>query len=183
LNSLRLSRANVPFGTLTMGDARALPFASGTFDIVFCHYLLLWVTTPVAALQEMKRVVRPSGSVLALAEPDYSRRLDRPRELEILGGLQTESLRQQGANPAMGGQLRLAFEQAGLTIVGEGRMKSSDTAWTEDERESERAILESDLQRLTKKPELARLKRIDDAAWASGTRVLEVPTYYAWGRA
>lgn len=182
-NSLRVCRANAPFASLTRGDALELPFVAGTFDIAFCHYLLLWVSTPIAALREMKRVTRRGGSVMAFAEPDYSGRLDRPRKLEVLGRLQTDSLRRQGANPAMGGQLRRAFEEAGLMVVEAGRIKGAGMVWTQDERESEWAILESDLQKGAGTAELARLKQVDEAAWTSGTRVLDIPTYYAWGHA
>ena len=40
---------------------------------------------PLQALDEMKRVTRPGGHVLILAEPDYTHRIDFPDELEYLG--------------------------------------------------------------------------------------------------
>ena len=81
------------------GDAQALPYSAQLFDVVYCHYLLLWVHDPMAVLAEMRRVTRPGGVVLALAEPDYGARIDYPPELEPLGVWQREALRRQGAAP------------------------------------------------------------------------------------
>jgi SAM-dependent methyltransferase len=51
----RLSEAshNAPKANLACADALALPYASGIFDITFCHFLLLWVGDPFLALREM----------------------------------------------------------------------------------------------------------------------------------
>ena len=51
-------QTHVPDALLTCGDALSLPYKDGSFDITYCHYLLLWVKDPVKALHEMKRVTR-----------------------------------------------------------------------------------------------------------------------------
>jgi hypothetical protein len=43
------------------------------------------------------------------------------------------------------------------------------------------AVIEADLAGTVPGAALKRLKKIDRAAWADGTRVLYVPTHYAWG--
>jgi SAM-dependent methyltransferase len=53
---------------LVLGDARDLPFASGTFDAVFAAGLLPHLPNPEAGLRELARVVRPDGQ-LALFHP------------------------------------------------------------------------------------------------------------------
>ena len=53
-------------------DASHLPYEDGSFDMVYCSFLLLWVKDPLEVLKEMKRVSR--GSVVCLAEPDYGGR-------------------------------------------------------------------------------------------------------------
>lgn len=45
-----------------------LPFDDGSFDAVICCLTLCSVTDPVAALQEMKRLVRPSGGTFGYIE-------------------------------------------------------------------------------------------------------------------
>lgn len=51
-------------------DANALPYADGTFDVVFCHQVLQHVKDPVGILKEMRRVAKPGG-VVAAREADY----------------------------------------------------------------------------------------------------------------
>lgn len=51
-------------------DANALPYADGSFDVVFCHQVLQHVKDPVGILKEMRRVAKPGG-VVAAREADY----------------------------------------------------------------------------------------------------------------
>jgi ubiquinone/menaquinone biosynthesis C-methylase UbiE len=48
------------------GDASAIPFEDEAFDIVFCNFGLMFFPDRVAALKEMRRVLKPDGR-LALA--------------------------------------------------------------------------------------------------------------------
>ncbi len=91
---------------LAQADGHLLPFADGLFDIVYCHYLLLWVTNPLRVLAEMKRVTRPGGAVIALAEPDHAARIDFPPPLDELGRLQTAALASQGAEVSIGRRVK-----------------------------------------------------------------------------
>jgi demethylmenaquinone methyltransferase/2-methoxy-6-polyprenyl-1,4-benzoquinol methylase len=54
---------NVGFAQL---DAEALPFADGSFDLVTIAFGLRNVTDKLAALREMRRVLRPGGQVRVL---------------------------------------------------------------------------------------------------------------------
>ncbi|MET0282430.1 MAG: malonyl-ACP O-methyltransferase BioC [Steroidobacteraceae bacterium] len=45
-------------------DARALPFADASFDLVFSSLMLQWLVPPDAALAQMRRVLRPGGLLL-----------------------------------------------------------------------------------------------------------------------
>jgi SAM-dependent methyltransferase len=181
---VRLSEARryAPQARLVCADALKLPYASGVFDITFCHFLLLWIGNPLLALREMKRVTRPGGSILALAEPDYAARVDKPDELAVLGLWQAEALRRQGADPAAGSRLPELFRQAGIRLVETGSLQTAGThPPTPGERELEWAVLEADLAGLLPVEEIQRLKRLDEAAWESGERVLHVPTYWIMG--
>ncbi len=178
------ARLHAPAASLTCGDALHLPYPPQTFDITCCHFFLLWVADPLQALAEMKRVTRRGGHILALAEPDYSARLDQPAELIPLGRWQTESLRRQGANPCMGGRLAESFFQAGIEILETGAIQSvGSEAQTSKEWELEWAVLRSDLAVLLTEAEIRRFEELDRRARERRQRVLHVPTYFAWGRA
>ncbi len=180
---LRFARQQDAATRFACGDALALPYASGVFDLVCCHYFLLWVDRPARALGEMRRVTRRGGAVLVLAEPDYGGRIDYPPELAPLGQWQREALKRQGADPEMGRQLGALLREAGLQSVETGLLGGQ---WgpppSAEARASEWAILQSDLQGTVSPEALQRLRAQDEAAWQRGDRVLFVPTFYAWGR-
>jgi SAM-dependent methyltransferase len=179
---LAQARRHAPQAKLACADALRLPYTSGVFDITFCHFLLLWVGNPLQALQEMKRVTRPGGSVLALAEPDYTARVDRPDELATLGRWQTESLVRQGADPAVGSRLPELFRQAGIRPVESGSLhRNKQHTPGPAGRELEWTVLEADLAGMLPAEEIQRLKRLDEAAWGRGERILFVPTYWMLG--
>ena len=175
-------RAHVPSASLVQGNARQLPYADKTFDIVYCHFLLLWVNDPLQALLEMKRVAKTGAHILAFAEPDYTKRLDQPRELVPLGQWQTESLRRQGADPGLGARLADLLFRAGIELLETGTLQGIESEPAPEDWETEWAVIEADLTGLIPPDEVQKMKSLDQAARARGERVLHVPTYFAWGR-
>ena len=167
---------------LTCGDALALPYADHSFEIVFCHFLLLWLPNPQEALKEMMRVTVPNGHIIAFAEPDYSERVDKPIELAKLGKGQADSLRARGANPDIGGKLAELCYEAKIKIVETGTLSKSTREASADERANEWETLKADLTGIVLVADIQKIKKIDDEAWRRGTRVLDVPTYYLWGK-
>jgi ubiquinone/menaquinone biosynthesis C-methylase UbiE len=180
--SLAQCQAHVS-ASLIRGNALQLPYSNHSFDVVYCHFLLLWVRDPLQALLEMKRVTKPGGHIIAFAEPDYEQRIDKPDELVPLGSWQTESLKRQGANPGFGARLAESFFQAGIRIVETGTIQSVGNEASAEEREKEWDVLEADLEGMASKEEIQKMKLMDEQAWARGERVLYVPTYFAWGQA
>jgi ubiquinone/menaquinone biosynthesis C-methylase UbiE len=177
------ARKNAVNAAITCGDGHSLPYADQIFDITFCHFLLLWVRSPVDVLKELKRITRPGGAVLALAEPDYTGRIDFPAPLERLGRLQADSLRKQGADTEAGRKLRSWFILAGITPFESGIMAGGwSQAPSDDERQLEWAVIGSDLAGEIPAQEIQLMKEQDDKAWKNGERVLFVPTFFAWGR-
>jgi SAM-dependent methyltransferase len=172
--------------TYVQGDAHALPFPDGAFDVVACHYLLLWLADPAQGVREMARVARTDGRVLACAEPDYGGRIDHPAVLAVMGKYQTEALRGQGADPEIGRRLGELFTAAGLrtivgTIAGRWDVPARPDDMPDSEFEAEWAMREHDLAGVLTRGELRRLRAIDRQALAEGQRVLFVPTFYALG--
>ena len=64
---------------LFQGDARSLPFADASFDLVFASYVLdlLAVADIATALGEMRRVLQPSGKLVLIYLRQGNRRFDR----------------------------------------------------------------------------------------------------------
>ena len=61
-----------------VADATALPFAAETFDALVCGLVLNFVPQPLAAVREMRRVVR-NGGVVAGYVWDYAGRMELMR--------------------------------------------------------------------------------------------------------
>jgi SAM-dependent methyltransferase len=180
---LAFARLHDPRTSFTQADAHTLPFRSGTFDLCLCHYLLLWVRDPAAVVAEMRRLTRPDGFVLALAEPDYANRIDYPRALEEIGRGQRAALAAQGANPDVGRELGRLFRRAGLREVEVGVLGAH---WrgpaSRADFEMEWALLEEDLSPTLTPEQRERLRGLDWTARECGERVLFVPTFFASGR-
>ena len=174
-------RVHVSAAALIRGNALTLPYSNAAFEIVYCHFLLLWVKDPLQVLHEMKRVTKPGGHIIAFAEPDYSKRIDQPDELVQLGKWQTESLKGQGADPSLGARLAELFFQAGITILETGTIQSVDNEPSVEEWEIEWAVIESDLADSVSGADIQKTKRLDQQARARGERKLNVPTYFCLG--
>lgn len=66
------------FGAYPQMDIHALPFDSGSFDVVIHSDTLEHVTNPVHALQECRRVLKPTGA-LCFTVPTIVERMSRSR--------------------------------------------------------------------------------------------------------
>ena len=184
---LRLATLHAPGARFAQADGHHLPFRIGAFDLVICHFVLLWVADPLQVIREMSRVGRPGAAVAAIAEPDYGGRIDYPTALGALGEWQIQALQAQGADPVLGRRLPSLFIQAGLTNIEAGVLGGQ---WSAEkptiDQEAERKMLEYDLAHLNSSQfefsQLRELKNLDTQAYQRGERVLFVPTFYAWGR-
>jgi SAM-dependent methyltransferase len=179
---LDLAQKVDPSTRYTQGDALSLPYLDHSIDAIVCHFFLLWVKQPAKALTEMCRVTRRGGCVVALAEPDYSGRIDYPDQLVELGHLQGAALQAQGADINIGRKLAALFHQAGLKNIQAGLLGG---IWKEppskETWQSEWTMLAADLQDILSIEELQNLRHKDAIAWQNGERILFVPTFYAWG--
>jgi SAM-dependent methyltransferase len=159
------------------GDAHDLSFPDGWFDLVACHFLLLWCAEPAKVAQEMIRVTRPGGAILVCAEPDYGGRLDYP-DLP-LGRWQSLALRREGADPQLGRKLRGLFALSGVRHAELGLVPGLwDLATLRSQFDSEWSLWERSLTGLVPPDELARVKATDLAAIQSGERMAFMPVFY-----
>jgi ubiquinone/menaquinone biosynthesis C-methylase UbiE len=180
---LRIAKEYAPSSIYTNGDCLHLPYKSRSFDVTLCHFLLLWVKDPIKAVQEMTRVTRLYGYVIALAEPDYGGRIDFPPELSQIGTWQINALKQQGANPYMGREIRSCFSRAGLVNFEAGVLGGQ---WGENsfdqDIELEWEVIQSDLYQNNEfLLQADKIKALDIASRKSLQRILFVPTFYAFG--
>jgi ubiquinone/menaquinone biosynthesis C-methylase UbiE len=125
-------------------NAEMMSMKDDYFDVVFCQYLFLWLSNPKRALDEMVRVCRKGGHVVALAEPDYGGWIEYP-ELN-LGKNHIKYLESEGADPYMGRKILSLFEKAGLHTY----LVTIAQSWNQENlrnniEEEWRRVLESDL--------------------------------------
>ncbi len=179
------ARRSDPTAACVTGLGERLPLPDCSFDLVYCHFLLLWVEDPLLILAEMLRVTRPGGGVLCLAEPDYGGRVEYPESLTALGALQEQSLRARGADPRLGRRLRKLLHQAGLAQVQAGVLggewADARVGSTPTQRDLEWQTLSNDLKGFSSPDDLRRLESEFARARQDGSHMLFVPTFYGWG--
>lgn len=160
-------------------DLYSTPYPSASFDLVFCHYLFLWLSFPDLAMEEVFRILKPGGGFLVFAEPDYESRIDFPPEFAALGKEQTKSLVNQGANPEIGRRLPSISSQSGFIeckygISGYETYARELPGWWESEWQT----IRYDLAETLPSNELDKLMEKDRNSWLEGSRVLWIPTFY-----
>jgi len=115
---------------------------------------------------------------MALAEPDYSARIDYPEELARVGERQTRALCQQGASPDAGRRMASVFSDAGLEIT---EVCIIGSQWSSDgDKEAqirEWSTLREDLNNMYSEEEWRELQAKDVRMRNTGARVLFVPTF------
>jgi ubiquinone/menaquinone biosynthesis C-methylase UbiE len=115
--------ANVEFRE---GNVYDLDFADESFDVVHAHQLLQHVADPVAALREMRRVVRPGG-IVAARDADFGAMAWHPavEELEEWRTLYRDLARGNRGEPDAGRRLPGWASAAGFAHV-----EVSSSNWT-----------------------------------------------------
>lgn len=105
----------VPNVTFERGDAMALPFEDGSFDVVFAHAVLKHLADPVAVLREFRRVLRPTG-IVGVSDLDWGTLLWEPRTpiLDEVIAVMFRVWGHNGASPFYPRHLRQYLREAGF---------------------------------------------------------------------
>lgn len=92
-----------------------LSYKANTFDVVYCHQILLHLPDPIKSLQEMKRVCRPGGFVAA-REGDWQSVLFYPSNngVELYKDTVAKIYRAAGGSDIAGRQLQAWARKAGF---------------------------------------------------------------------
>ncbi len=108
------------------GDVYALDVPDASFDVVHAHQVLQHLRDPVAALRELRRVLRPGGT-LAVRDGDYAGFVWAPRDamLDRWNELYHAITVRNGAEADAGRYLLGWVQQAGFTDVEAG-----SSTWT-----------------------------------------------------
>jgi ubiquinone/menaquinone biosynthesis C-methylase UbiE len=119
IDSQKLAYAKLitPRITVMEADALYLPFRDNTFDLVMFSVVLMHIKEQQKAVNEMARVTRKNGIVLATMEPDHAGALHYPESRSH--PLFMKNLEEKGSDTHMGRKLKYIFTSAGLkTEIG-----------------------------------------------------------------
>ena len=175
--------AAVTNASFDVGDVYALDLDDDSFDVVHAHQVLQHLTDPVAALREMRRVLRPGG-LLAVRDSDYGAFTWFPLDprLDRWLALYHRVTARNGAQADAGRHLRSWVRAAGFTddVVSSSTWTfadDADRAWWGDlwaERAVASAFAEQAVEYGLATPD--ELRSIADAwrDWAAGDAGLMV---------
>ncbi|HEY7034589.1 MAG TPA: class I SAM-dependent methyltransferase [Thermomicrobiales bacterium] len=132
---IEIARERILTGDFRVGELQELPYADGSFDVVFACNAVQYATDPVAALREFGRVCSPDDRVVVAIWAEAEKCEYRDFMAAIRDSLPTP--------PAGGGPFALSapgvlegmVEQAGLTVIATGKAEcpfeypNPETAW------------------------------------------------------
>ena len=165
-----------------VADASDLPFDDESFDIVYCHYFMMWNDDDKRAkiVSEIKRVLIDRGWFVCFAEPDYVGWILEPETR--LRELLVQSLLKSGGDIESG--RKLTRDLAGFRDVtidccskpwtGSALQQAFETEWNfyENLLAEKEDMVES----------LAELKQQDLDATSIGIKFSFLPVFFGLGR-
>jgi SAM-dependent methyltransferase len=130
------ARARHPGVDVRRATAEALPFSDAAFDVVLAQLVVHFMTDPVAALNEMRRVTRQGGMVAACVWDYAGGRGPLGPFWEAARGVDPDVVDESRLAGTREGHLAELFEAAGLgaieeTVLTSSREYASFEAWWE----------------------------------------------------
>jgi SAM-dependent methyltransferase len=117
VRAARESLSTVVNGEVVRGDATALPFLDGSFDLVYIRFLLEYLPDPARAVVEAARVCRAGGTVV-LQDVDGQLLQHHPPDPTLQRQLDTAvaGLATTGFDPFVGRKLFALARAAGMSV-------------------------------------------------------------------
>ena len=81
-----------------VASAENLPFEDNSFEITTCNLVLMWSKNPQKVVDEMARVTKKGGCVLASLEPDYGGKLHFPENPKVDPIFAGEAIKARGGD-------------------------------------------------------------------------------------
>lgn len=153
---------------LIAGNGERLPFRDNFFDLVYCHYFLLWVKDPAKILQEMHRVLKRNGYCAVIAEPNYTEMQAKPESLWNLAEKQRKILCEAGADISIGQKSAIFFDQAGFTSIETGQYENYQKGFSYLKQEINQMLVDTETKKFVIDP--------------NTEYYYNVPTYFVFGR-
>jgi SAM-dependent methyltransferase len=175
---LEFARERYPRNRFLAADERGVLASGQRFDLVVLSFVLMWQRDPLPFLKRVRKLLRPEGLLLVLAEPDYGGRVDFPAELDFLKDIFIGHVRQGGGDPFIGRRLASLLRHAGfqasveLASCLDFPRGCAGGAW---EREWEFWQELAGFSTRTRK----RIQRLERAAAASRERLVLFPVFCA----
>ena len=178
--------SNIPNIKLMEADVLNLPFEDETFDLVVFTVVLMYIKDQQKAINEMARVTKKGGYVLATLEPDYASYISYPDD--VIGPLVIKYMESLGADAKTGRKLKFLFSSAGLKTemgletAGDLIIMRDDDKLLENFNKSV-WVVEKMLKGFdwTEK-EIAEYLDVKEKRWKSGTQFAFMPSFYAIGK-
>jgi len=164
--------------SFSIGDAHALDFRKSAFDLVACHWLLLWLKKPEAALQEFRRVLKPDGTLLVACEPDFKGRMVFPESAALYQEI-ISALKSRGADPLMGRKIPGLLNDAGFKATSGLYPGLWDSGVNRDFLETEIDWLETLLSGRMEKSELDQALLMIRQAHSNKKLLIHTPIFWA----
>jgi SAM-dependent methyltransferase len=158
-----------------LGDGHLLPFRDDSFDLVYCHFAIMWFAEPAVVIKEMARVAK--SWVCCMAEYDLGARLDYPLEFEYIRDKLAKGIKTDGGDPYAGRKLYEYFKRAGLKAEVGAYSHVMDHEQMLAGFESEWSFIRKFTGMDSK--ELSELKKRELDSIREKTRFLFTPVFYA----
>jgi len=181
--NIKYNRNKSPNQDLLLADGHSIPLKSHSFDLVYCHYLMLWIKDPVELLKEMSRITKKQGWICCFAEPDYQARIDFPNLNLQIGQKQNVALLAQGVRLDTGRQVANWLSKLGLINIHWGILGSHQQLKLEpDDIQNELKVIKNDLKMTLTQEEIEILLSDYSRKLIKEGSISFIPTFYTYAQ-